>query len=114
MMDYLAAVIHDEDLKNVFELLTGAVGALAMAVALVSKMHLKTLNKTIDAQTLELAASDEKQTKIKASHQKLQERTENLERAFAINAECPMPSCPNKQLLKAAEVITNARAEAAL
>ena len=114
MMDYLAAVIHDEDLKNVFELLTGAVGALAMAVALVSKMHLKSLNKTIDAQTLELAASDKKQTEIRASHQRLQERTVNLERAFSINAECPMDSCPNKQLLKAAEVITNARAEAAL
>ena len=114
MMDYLAAVIHDEDLKAVFEFLAGAVGTLAMAVALVSKMHLKTLNKTIDAQAVELASSDEKQTKIKAAHQRLQERTENLERAFSINAECPMESCPNKQLLKAAEVITNARAEASL
>ena len=109
MMDYLAAVIHDEDLKGVFELLTGAVGALAMAVALVSKMHLKTLNKTIDAQSLELAASDKKQTDIRASHQRLKERTVNLERAFAINAECPTQGCPNKQLLKAAEVITNSK-----
>lgn len=109
MMDYLAAVIHDEDLKAVFEFLAGAVGTLAMAVALVSKMHLKSLNKTIDAQSLELAASDKKQTEIRASHQRLKERTVNLERAFAINAECPMEGCPNKQLLKAAEVITNSK-----
>ena len=109
MMDYLAAVIHDEDIKAVFEFLAGAVGTLAMAVALVSKMHLKSLNKTIDAQTLELAASDKKQIEIRASHQRLQERTVNLERAFAINAECPTQGCPNKQLLKAAEVITNSK-----
>ena len=109
MIDYLAVVIHDEDLKAVFEFLAGAVGTLAMAVALVSKMHLKSLNKTIDAQTLELAASDKKQIDIRASHQRLKERTVNLERAFAINAECPTQGCPNKQLLKAAEVITNSK-----
>lgn len=108
-MDELGAIIHDADIRKVFEVLVGAVGTLAMAVALVSKTHLKTLNKTIDSQANHIKTAEDKVEASDETIQRLVERTENLEKAFSINAACPVEGCPNKQLLKAAEVIASSR-----
>jgi len=111
MMDYISALIHDEFIRKGFEALVSAVGALAMAVALVSKVHLKTLNKTIDTQAEHIKCGEEKIKESEEALHRITERTENLEKAFSINAACPIDCCPNKQLLAAAEVITNYRSE---